>query len=267
MPLILHIFDIQSEKRFHTTLSTSSEESSKAVAKKTQGRLNMLIEAMKIFRGHYDGIEYVSGIVRQVIDLTENTNFGAPDDEEEPGCDWDETFSKSPELYLRLAITMDFGFSSGQNLKFEDLPASLDELLRSSSTTQPQSAAMETPSGFDGEFDTDDLVLDDDFEMVDHDHDHDHDHEDCHHEHQDDENAAVEAQIRDELGEGEATVGVDAMEELLALSSQSSPLSNRETPEGFGIDESVSSLGDDEKTRRDTNDVEETIICEMAEDE
>ncbi|KAK7432879.1 hypothetical protein QQZ08_000350 [Neonectria magnoliae] len=120
LPLVLYILD----SKLSSTNGISTEPAAQAVTK--QSRLNTLIEAMKTYRPQYDSVDFVTGIIRHVVDLVK---FNEVSDsallEQSAFTEWSDILTLAPGLYLRLVMTLDLGFSNARLPQDADFPSSL----------------------------------------------------------------------------------------------------------------------------------------------
>ncbi|KAH7109730.1 hypothetical protein B0J13DRAFT_600602 [Dactylonectria estremocensis] len=119
-PLVLHMLDVKL-----AGLETSSDPatSNPGLLEKNL-RLNAVIQTMKIYYPQYDSVDFVINAVRHIAGLVSleylqptmgaGTNYS---------YGWMEIFSSNPNLYLRLALTIDLGLSQGRLPQEEDFPA------------------------------------------------------------------------------------------------------------------------------------------------
>lgn len=124
---MLHVLDSKlSSIREDNEISTEP----KAQALNKQSRLNTLIEAMKTYRPQYDSVDFVTEIIRHVVDLVK---FNEVPDSAPPGKNddrlaftgWSDILTLAPGLYLRLVMTLDLGFSNARLPQDVDFPSNL----------------------------------------------------------------------------------------------------------------------------------------------
>ncbi|KAI6783173.1 Cutinase transcription factor 1 beta-like protein [Emericellopsis cladophorae] len=125
LPLVLNILDVK--------LSSSANESnldSSAASALKQHRLNILIEAMRTYQPQYDGVDWVSEIIRHIVNLAQIEKPAS----REPGTkvginDWTDILASQPSSYLRLALALDLSLSKGRLPEDGDFPVSLRGLF------------------------------------------------------------------------------------------------------------------------------------------
>ncbi|KAF7563252.1 hypothetical protein G7046_g887 [Stylonectria norvegica] len=124
LPLILNILDVKlSRPAKHPALDTNAASALK------QHRLNILIEAMKTYQPQYDGVDWVSEIVRHVVNLAQVDNPN-PQGKQNPNItDWTDILALQPSSYLRLALALDVSLSKGRLPEDGDFPVSLRGLF------------------------------------------------------------------------------------------------------------------------------------------
>ncbi|KPM37419.1 hypothetical protein AK830_g9122 [Neonectria ditissima] len=124
LPLVLNILDVK--------LSASSKDpglDSNAASALKQHRLNILIEAMKTYQPQYDGVDWVSEIVRHVVNLAQLDNTNAEGNQNSNITDWTDILALQPSSYLRLALALDVSLSKGRLPEDGDFPVSLRGLF------------------------------------------------------------------------------------------------------------------------------------------
>ncbi|KAH7123514.1 fungal-specific transcription factor domain-containing protein [Dactylonectria estremocensis] len=119
LPLILNILDMKLSAPLPNPNSTPS---STAPALK-QHELNTLIEVMKTYQPQYDGVDWVSEIVRHVVNLAQLDNLSPH--HHKSTIDWTHIFAYQPSSYLRLVMALDLGLSKGRIPQDRDFPISL----------------------------------------------------------------------------------------------------------------------------------------------
>ncbi|KAK7421685.1 hypothetical protein QQZ08_009859 [Neonectria magnoliae] len=124
LPLVLNILDVK--------LSASSKDPSldlNAASALKQHRLNILVEAMKTYQPQYDGVDWVSEIVRHVVNLAQLDNTNAKGNQNSNITDWTDILALQPSSYLRLALALDVSLSKGRLPEDGDFPVSLRGLF------------------------------------------------------------------------------------------------------------------------------------------
>ncbi|KAH7000026.1 fungal-specific transcription factor [Ilyonectria destructans] len=124
LPLILNILDV----KLSAPAKDPSLDSNAASALK-QHRLNILIEAMKTYQPQYDGVDWVSEIVRHVVNLAQLDNTNAQGSQNSNITDWTDILALQPSSYLRLALALDVSLSKGRLPEDGDFPVSLRGLF------------------------------------------------------------------------------------------------------------------------------------------
>ncbi|KAH6976541.1 fungal-specific transcription factor domain-containing protein [Ilyonectria sp. MPI-CAGE-AT-0026] len=146
LPLMLHILDSKlSSIKENNEISTERE----AQALTKQSRLNALIEAMKTYRPQYDSVDFVTEIIRHVVDLVKSNEVpgSAPleqSDDRLAFTGWSDILTLAPGLYLRLVMTLDLGFSNARLPQDADFPSNLPGTpdLPSTSTKKTSNGAL-----------------------------------------------------------------------------------------------------------------------------
>ncbi|KAF4978188.1 hypothetical protein FZEAL_5384 [Fusarium zealandicum] len=124
LPLILNILDVK--------LSATSKDQnldSNAVSALKQHRLNILIEAMRTYQPQYDGVDWVSEIVRHVVNLAQLDDSTPQGNNNSGLTDWTDILALQPSSYLRLALALDVSLSKGRLPEDGDFPVSLRGLF------------------------------------------------------------------------------------------------------------------------------------------
>ncbi|KAH8667895.1 fungal-specific transcription factor domain-containing protein [Ilyonectria robusta] len=116
LPLILNILDI----KLSAPLPKPGSNPNPA---HKQRELNTLIEVMKTYQPQYDGVDWVSEIVRHVVNLAQLDNLSPH--HQKSTIDWTHIFALQPSSYLRLALALDLGLSKGRIPQDKDFPMSL----------------------------------------------------------------------------------------------------------------------------------------------
>lgn len=125
LPLVLNILDV----KLSAPAKNSTLDSSAASALK-QHRLNILIEAMRTYQPQYDGVDWVSEIVRHIVNLAQIDGTSSQSPGPKPGInDWTDILASQPGSYLRLALALDLSLSKGRLPEDGDFPVSLRGLF------------------------------------------------------------------------------------------------------------------------------------------
>ncbi|KAF5004561.1 hypothetical protein FDECE_8951 [Fusarium decemcellulare] len=124
LPLVLNILDV----KLSAPAKGQNLDTNAATALK-QHRLNILIEAMKTYQPQYDGVDWVSEIVRHVVNLAQ-LDDSSPQGKQNAGItDWTDILALQPSSYLRLALALDVSLSKGRLPEDGDFPVSLRGLF------------------------------------------------------------------------------------------------------------------------------------------
>lgn len=124
LPLVLNILDVK--------LSNSAKNpalDSNAASALKQHRLNILIEAMKTYQPQYDGVDWVSEIVRHIVNLAQLDGTNKQKRSKSNITDWTDILASQPSSYLRLALALDVSLSKGRLPEDGDFPVSLRGLF------------------------------------------------------------------------------------------------------------------------------------------
>jgi hypothetical protein len=125
LPLVLNILDV----KLSATAKSSNLDSNAASALK-QHRLNILIEAMRTYQPQYDGVDWVSEIVRHIVNLAQiDGTQGEGSGPKSQITDWTDILASQPSSYLRLALALDLSLSKGRLPEDGDFPVSLRGLF------------------------------------------------------------------------------------------------------------------------------------------
>ncbi|CAH0037767.1 unnamed protein product [Clonostachys rhizophaga] len=139
LPLVLNILDVKLSSRQQQQQQQAGgggNLDSNAAAALKQHRLNILIEAMKTYQPQYDGVDWVSEIVRHIVNLAQIDDGSAGEDGTGAGqqqtngiTDWTDILASNPSSYLRLALALDLSLSKGRLPEDGDFPVSLRGLF------------------------------------------------------------------------------------------------------------------------------------------
>ncbi|KAK7223893.1 hypothetical protein V2G26_011896 [Clonostachys chloroleuca] len=133
LPLVLNILDVKLSSRQQQQAGGNLDRNAAAALK--QHRLNILIEAMKTYQPQYDGVDWVSEIVRHIVNLAQIDDGSAGEDgtggqQQTNGItDWTDILASNPSSYLRLALALDLSLSKGRLPEDGDFPVSLRGLF------------------------------------------------------------------------------------------------------------------------------------------
>ncbi|KAK7403503.1 hypothetical protein QQX98_010733 [Neonectria punicea] len=119
LPLVLNILDIKLAPPTKTDMAQSSGT--------TQQQLNILIQFMKVYWPRFDGIEWVSEIIRHIISLAQLD--GSKVQRKSSSINWADIFAFQPRSYLRLVLALDLSLSKGRLPQDWDFPVKLRGLF------------------------------------------------------------------------------------------------------------------------------------------
>ncbi|KAF5004781.1 hypothetical protein FDECE_8738 [Fusarium decemcellulare] len=122
LPLLLNILDIKLSPPKKGT-STGYEGTSA----QRQHQLNVLIGVMKTWQPQYDGVDWMTEIVRHIVELAQLNDPVL--DRQSSAIDWTDILAFQPASYLRLALTLDFSLCKGRLPRDGDFPHSLRGLF------------------------------------------------------------------------------------------------------------------------------------------
>ncbi|KAF7558587.1 hypothetical protein G7046_g5570 [Stylonectria norvegica] len=122
LPLILSILDIKLSPP-----ADSSTPSDKTATALKQNQLNTLIEVMKTYQPQYDGVDWISEIVRHIVDLAQLDN--SKSQSQSKLIDWTDILAFQPGSYLRLALALDLSLGKGRLPQDGHFPLSLRRLF------------------------------------------------------------------------------------------------------------------------------------------
>lgn len=127
LPLVLNILDVKLSAPARGDKPGLDADAASALK---QHRLNILIEAMRTYQPQYDGVDWVSEIVRHVVDLAQVDNANpAGEMRASTISDWTDILAQQPSSYLRLALALDVSLSKGRLPEDGDFPVSLRGLF------------------------------------------------------------------------------------------------------------------------------------------
>lgn len=125
LPLVLNILDV----KLSSASANNADQTAAAAAESKQHRLNVLIEAMKTYQPQYDGVDWISEIVRHIVNLSQLDNTHQNDGSKPKITDWTDILASQPSAYLRLALALDLSLSKGRLPEDGDFPVSLRGLF------------------------------------------------------------------------------------------------------------------------------------------
>ncbi|KAJ3528154.1 hypothetical protein NM208_g10337 [Fusarium decemcellulare] len=122
LPLLLNILDIKlsppKKDNFTGYEGTSAQR---------QHQLNVLIGVMKTWQPQYDGVDWITEIVRHIVELAQLDDPIV--ERNSSAIDWTDILAFQPGSYLRLALTLDFSLCKGRLPRDGDFPHSLRGLF------------------------------------------------------------------------------------------------------------------------------------------
>ncbi|RYC79697.1 hypothetical protein BFJ63_vAg17415 [Fusarium oxysporum f. sp. narcissi] len=118
LPLVLNIIDIK--------LAPPTMQSIHQSSVLVQNRLNVLIEFMRAYWARYDGVSWISEIVRHIIGLTQLNGLKS---QRKANFNWMDIFAFQPRAYLRLVLVLDLSLNKGRMAQDSDFPAKLRGLF------------------------------------------------------------------------------------------------------------------------------------------
>lgn len=125
LPLVLNILDV----KLSSSAKKNAAVDSTTASSLKQYRLNILIEAMKIYQPQYDGVDWVSEIVRHIVNLAQLDSTNAQSSSNSKITDWTDILASQPSSYLRLALALDVSLSKGRLPEDGDFPVKLRGLF------------------------------------------------------------------------------------------------------------------------------------------
>ncbi|VUC30026.1 unnamed protein product [Clonostachys rosea] len=136
LPLVLNILDVKlsgNQQQQQQQQGGAGGLDRNAAAALKQHRLNILIEAMRTYQPQYDGVDWVSEIVRHIVNLAQidgSTGEDGAGGQQQTGItDWTDILASNPSSYLRLALALDLSLSKGRLPEDGDFPVSLRGLF------------------------------------------------------------------------------------------------------------------------------------------
>ncbi|KAI5468138.1 hypothetical protein BGZ63DRAFT_478779 [Mariannaea sp. PMI_226] len=150
-PLALQILDVEL-RQLRLSSFSPLEGSSSSSSRYRQERLNVLLEAMKIYRPRYFIVDWINQTIRHIVDVAQKF---LPSTETVVGdarlsiASWIEILQMQPNCYLRLALTMDLSISNGKLPDETDFPPPLRHMLQGYLSVLPGTLpfSLSTPSG------------------------------------------------------------------------------------------------------------------------
>ncbi|KAH8663236.1 fungal-specific transcription factor domain-containing protein [Ilyonectria robusta] len=119
VPLILNILDVK--------LSPPAMEGVHQSSTATQHQLNVLIGFMRAYWARYEGVDWITAIVRHIINLAQLNESRAQ--MKGSSINWVDIFAIQPRSYLRLVLVLDMSLSKGRLAQDADFPVKLRGLF------------------------------------------------------------------------------------------------------------------------------------------
>ncbi|KAL4895622.1 hypothetical protein BDV59DRAFT_199621 [Aspergillus ambiguus] len=123
LPLLLNALDIK--------LSTSRLQS--ATRKR---RFRHYANVMQLYQDRYDGTDSVAMFIQKTLQFASSMLIPRNQDPEGSGSSishsWTEMFSQNPQLYLRIALSLDYAFTCGHFPEATELPGLIGNLMADS---------------------------------------------------------------------------------------------------------------------------------------
>ncbi|KAF4765597.1 hypothetical protein HAV15_003587 [Penicillium sp. str.  len=122
LPLILHILDTNLAPRVDRVPANTNIPSGEK-----QDQLNVLVQVMKTYQSQYDGVDWVTDILRHIVNLAQLDEPSLRTDG--TGIHWTDILVFQPSSYLRLTLVLDLSLRKGRLAEDGDFPASLRGLF------------------------------------------------------------------------------------------------------------------------------------------
>lgn len=119
VPLIVNILDIK--------LSPPTIEGIHQSSTATQHQLNVLIGFMRAYWARYEGVDWITAIVRHIINLAQLNESRSQI--KGSSINWVDIFAIQPRSYLRLVLVLDMSLSKGRLAQDADFPVKLRGLF------------------------------------------------------------------------------------------------------------------------------------------
>ncbi|CAG9977395.1 unnamed protein product [Clonostachys byssicola] len=149
LPLVLQILDVALAPP-----ECNSRIDGSMVSARKEHRLNILLQAMKSFKLHYDEADWVKEIVRHAVKLAPVGKMGQwLPTSMKPFENWTSMLVSEPRSYLRLVLAIDLSLSKGRLSQESDFPTRLrGESLAVHSSPVRKAISVKAPTGIrDGE--------------------------------------------------------------------------------------------------------------------
>lgn len=119
LPLVLNILDVK--------LCPPTADGMHQTSATTQHQLNVLIQLVRAYWTRYDGIDWVTEIVRHIIGLAQLDESRL--ERKFSTINWADIFAFQPRSYLRLVLAVDLSLSTGRLPQDGDFPVKLRGLF------------------------------------------------------------------------------------------------------------------------------------------
>jgi hypothetical protein len=133
IPLVHHILG----------LHLNNDNSDVAIAKRSN-RLNSLIKVIRIFHAQYDGVEWLSSVLKKALQPDKSVNT---DEDRARERRWE--MEQKPLSYLKMTFTVDFSLSKSRFAEESDTPAYLEELVSGMAMSEDTHATCTEFAGTD----------------------------------------------------------------------------------------------------------------------
>ncbi|KAJ5355956.1 hypothetical protein N7517_010565 [Penicillium concentricum] len=122
LPLILHILDNKLAPQTDCVIRNN-----RGLSGQKEKQLNVLIQVMKTYQSQYDGVDWVTDIVRHIINLAQLDDQSPKN--QGSGINWTDILVFQPSSYLRLTLVLDLSLRKGRLAEDGDFPVSLRGLF------------------------------------------------------------------------------------------------------------------------------------------
>lgn len=141
LPLLLYVLDA---KWFPTANSDVDNKDGTGPARGNTKRdqIGVLIEVMKAYQPQYDGVDWLSEILRHIVNLARVDGTARP--KRALAADWADVFYSQPNYYLRATLAYDLSLRKGRLVEEKDFPPS----LRGACTVDYDALQRPTDAGF-----------------------------------------------------------------------------------------------------------------------
>ncbi|KAF5227533.1 hypothetical protein FANTH_14748, partial [Fusarium anthophilum] len=118
LPLTLYILD--------TKLAPPAVQGTQRPSVTVQRRLNILIEFMRAYWARYDGVSWISEIIRHIVSLAQLNGLRS---QRKENFNWMDILTFQPRSYLRLVLVLDLSLNKGRMAQDSDFPVELRGLF------------------------------------------------------------------------------------------------------------------------------------------